>query len=231
MKVISIKKEQVLMVLYLLVIAAGLIKSYTEETVETVSLPVSKKVIMIDPGHGGWDPGKVTESGVQEKDINLAIAAQLQMYLEQGGSTVLISRGDDTALANEKNADLNSRTVIADTGKADILVSIHQNSYPSSSVHGAQVFYYDTSDNSKTLAESIQKELIDFVDTENNREAKSDKNYYLLKRTKIPAVIVECGFLSNGSESAKLQQEEYQEKVAWGIYMGIVNYYNADGQV
>ena len=226
MKVINLRKEQLLIFLYLGIIIFGVVKSYTEESVETFSMPVSRKVIMIDAGHGGWDPGKVGRNETLEKDINLAIASKLQTYLEQSGSVVILSRSDDSALAKEKNDDLRGRTEIANTSKADIMVSIHQNSYPNPSVTGAQVFYYDDSEESKRLAESIQREIISFTDQKKNREAKANGNYFLLKKTKIPAVIVECGFLSSDEDRLKLMDEEYQEKMAWGIYLGIINYYS-----
>lgn len=227
MKVFSIRKERILIVVYLVIILAGIIKTWGDRAVTTFSMPMSKKVILIDPGHGGDDPGKVGQD-VLEKDINLEIAKKLQAYLELGGSTVLMTRTDDTPLADSKRGDMRSRKLVADTSKADMFISIHQNSYPSPSVQGAQVFYYKQSESSKRLAETIQIEIKSFADTNNQREAKSDANYYVLKQTSMPAVIVECGFLSNKSDSANLQAGEYQEKIAWAIYTGIVKYYEEE---
>ncbi len=135
-----------------------------------------------------------------------------------------MTRTSDEALGSTKQADMAKRRSIANNSKVDILVSIHQNSYSSSSVKGAQVFYFDTSNNSKLLAECIQKELTTFL-KQKNRESKPNTNYFILRRTTVPAVIVECGFLSNRTEMKNLESNEYQDKVAWGIYMGIVKYF------
>lgn len=225
MKIINLKKERLLFFLYITVIAVGIVTSYRNEAVETFSMPISGRVIMIDAGHGGWDPGKVGNENTLEKDINLQIAQKLQMYLEQAGSIVILSRLDDTALGEKKGSDMHSRADIANTSNADIFVSIHQNSYPNESVRGAQVFYYENSEKSRLLAESIQNELVRFVDPNNKRGVESNSNYYVLKRTTIPAVIVESGFLSNNAERLQLMDENYQERIAWGIYLGIVNYF------
>ena len=109
-----------------------------------------------------------------------------------------------------------------------LTVSIHQNSYPEEYVHGAQVFYYETSTEGKRLAEAIQKRLVEDVDPENKRQIKANDSYYLLKKTPTPIVIVECGFLSNQEEAEKLCTDLYQEKLAWSIHLGILQYLNAD---
>jgi len=225
MKIISIRKEKILVVIYSLFILGGLVSAYRAESAPVFAMPVSKKNIVLDAGHGGWDPGKVS-GNVQEKDINLAITQKVQAYLEMGGATVLITRLDDEALADSKSRDMSSRKLTANTSKADIFVSIHQNSFTSSNVHGAQVFYFNESDNSKKLAACIQAQLRDFVDPNNKFEAKPNTNYYVLRQTTMPAVLVECGFLTNPNEKKKLTLDEYQEKIAWAIYSGIVDYFN-----
>ena len=184
-----------------------------------------KKVILIDAGHGGWDPGMVGDETVLEKNANLQIAAKLQAILEQSGAFVINTRVRDEALDDRKRGDLASRREIADTGNADIMISIHQNSYQDERIRGAQVFFYSLSEESKRLAECIQSEIKKFVQTDNRREPKADSSYYILKETKIPAVIVECGFLSNPEERRLLADPEYQEKIAWAIYLGILNYF------
>lgn len=219
------RKEIIIFFIYILAITIGIYITYKKETTPTFSMPINLKNIVIDAGHGGWDPGKVTEDGVEEKDINLEIAQKLQTYLEQSGSFVLTTRIDDTALSDSKREDLKERKNIANAENIDLLISIHQNSYPSESVKGAQVFYYDGKEESKLLAECIQERLKQ-IDNTNNRIAKANSSYYLLKQTNIPAVIVECGFLTNLEEGSKLTTEEYQEKIAWAIYCGILDYYN-----
>jgi len=187
-------------------------------------MPLSRKVIVIDPGHGGWDPGMVSGK-VEEKDINLSIAKKLQVFLEQGGATVIVTRLEDSALGDKKVGDMQARRLIANTGKADIFVSIHQNSYKSANVRGFQAFYFNESDNSKKLAGCIQARLKEFVNPDNKHDSRANKNYYVLKETTMPAVLVECGFLTNSGERSKLTTDEYQEKIAWGIYLGIVDYF------
>jgi N-acetylmuramoyl-L-alanine amidase len=227
MKVISIKKEQILMALYILVIIIGVARTAAMETVAAFSMPMSKKVILIDPGHGGWDPGMVEDTTL-EKDVNLQIAQKLQGFLEQAGSYVLMTRVTDEALGDRKTFDLKTRGSLANHSKADLLVSIHQNSFPQAKISGAQVFYHGQSEPSRLLAEAVQAEIKNFVDPGNHRAAKPDQQYYILKETAIPSIIVECGFLSNPTEKASLTSDEYQDRVAWAIYKGIVEYYELE---
>jgi len=200
-------------------------QAYMAESVPVFSMPMSHKIVWIDAGHGAYDPGKVAGS-VLEKDINLAIAVKLQGLLEVGGATVFMTRLDDEALSSTKQGDMHTRRVMANASHADIFVSIHQNSYPQGSVHGAQVFYFNTSDNSRKLAEHIQQQLKEFAGTNSRLQARPNKNYYVLRQTTMPAVIVECGFLTNYNERTRLTQADYQERIAWGIYLGIVQYFD-----
>jgi len=188
-------------------------------------MPLDRKIIVLDAGHGGWDPGMVSGK-VEEKHINLSIAQKLQTFLEQGGATVIITRIDDSDLANSKAGDMNARRLIANTSHADIFVSIHQNAYASSNVKGAQVFYFNESDNSQKLANLVQDRIKEFVDAGNKLKPRPNSNYYVLKQTEMPAVLVECGFLTNYNDRQKLTSEAYQNKMAWGIYLGIVDYFN-----
>jgi N-acetylmuramoyl-L-alanine amidase len=190
-------------------------------------MPVSKRVVLIDAGHGGFDPGKMAGEQILEKDINLKIAKKLQTYLEQGGATVIMTRVTDEALAEDKKDDMRSRKEIANTSHGDILVSIHQNSYPDSKVSGYQIFYYNTSDNSKNLANNINNKLKETVNPNNRLLPAANKNYFVLRQTELPAVIVECGFLTNSSDKYNLTTDKYQSKIAWGIYMGIVDYFES----
>lgn len=224
MREIKFSRNRALTILYICVIMIGTARVYVNETKDVSSMPVNHKNIVIDPGHGGADPGKVAGDGTQEKGINLKIAAMLQSFLEQGGAVVTTTRIQDEAVGENKREDLKRRVAIANDG-ADMFVSIHQNSFPQSSVTGAQVFYNKKSEESKRLAVFIQKRLRDVVDANNDRVAKANSNYYVLKEIDIPGVIVECGFLSNGREKEKLLTSEYQEKLAWAIYMGILDYY------
>ena len=221
----KINKNKALLYVYIFIIFVGMFKTYLSESIETFSMPVANKNIVIDAGHGDWDPGKVAKDGTLEKDINLQISKYLQGYLEQSGGFVLTTRIDDKALADSKREDLKARKNIANNENVDLLISIHQNSFPKENVKGAQVFYYEGSEESKKLADCVQNRLKE-VDSNNNRVAKSNKDYYLLKQTTMPSIIVECGFLSNSEENENLKNEEYQQKIAWAIYLGILDYYS-----
>ena len=195
---------------------------------------ISKKkpCVVIDAGHGGKDPGKVGINGALEKDINLEIAIKLQEFLELEDVEVILTRESDAGLydenaSNKKVQDMKRRVEIIDQTAPVLTVSIHQNSYHEEYVHGAQTFYYENSEQSKLLAEKIQQALLNGVDKENKRVAKSNDSYYLLKKTSSPIVIVECGFLSNSEEAEKLESDYYQEKVAWAIHLGILQYINS----
>jgi len=189
-------------------------------------LPLDRKIIVLDAGHGGWDPGMVSGK-VEEKHINLSILKKLQTFLEQAGATVIVTRLEDKGLSSSKSGDMNARRVIANSSHADIFISIHQNSFASGNVKGAQVFFFNESDNSEKLAVAVQAKIKEFADANNKFKAKPNKNYYVLKQTAMPAILVECGFLTNYSERQKLTSDEYQEKIAWAIYLGVVEYFTA----
>ena len=188
-------------------------------------------VVVVDAGHGGTDPGKVGVDGSLEKDINLAVAERLKTYLEQDDVKVIMTRETDTGLYSEtdsrkKMADMKKRCEIIEESGADLVVSIHQNSYHQEDVSGAQVFYYRKSEKGKRLAEILQKRFDYALGDQNRRKAKPNDSYYLLLHVKCPIVIVECGFLSNWKEAALLKTEEYQDRVAYTLHMGIMEYLN-----
>lgn len=189
--------------------------------------PLAQTTIVIDVGHGGWDPGKVSAGGLLEKDLNLQIAFKLQAALEEKGCRVILTRTKDTALGGSngdstKSADMRARIAVMEQEMPDYVISIHQNSYSDPSVHGAQVFYYSTSSVSQSLAETIQDYLIQEADPENHRQAKTGNDYYILRKSPCPAVIIECGFLSNPEEAKKLADEDYQQKLADAVCHAVV---------
>ena len=168
-----------------------------------------KPVVFLDAGHGDFDPGKVSVDGSLEKDINLAIAKRLKWYLEQSDVEVVMSREDDrglydTSAGSRKMSDMKNRCARVEESGADLVVSIHQNSYSAEYVHGAQVFYSSTSSGGKALAECIQEHLISEADPSNTRTAKGNSEYLVLRESPCTAVIVECGFLSNTKECSDL---------------------------
>lgn len=229
--IIVIKKTHVLMWVVSLVVLIFLISTilYANKVIDVFSSVDDKYVIVVDAGHGGFDPGKVGVNGELEKDINLAIAIKLKEYLEYSGAHVIMTREDDNGLydesnSNKKRQDMNKRKEIINKSGGDVLVSIHQNSFPQEKYKGAQVFYYASSDSGKVLAQCIQEEIKALVDNDNNRQIKDSNSYFMLKQTNIPGVIVECGFLSNYEEAELLNTDIYQDKVAWAIYIGITKF-------
>ena len=181
--------------------------------------------------HGGDDPGKIGINGSREKEINLAITQKVKNYLEANDIDVVLTRKGDDGLydedaENKKVQDMKRRIAIMEETKPLATVSIHQNSYPEEYVKGAQVFYHKDSSEGELLASLLQESLREKLNKENHRQIKANDSYYLLKKTQIPTVIVECGFLSNSNEAALLSEEEYQDKVAWAIHMGIMQYIN-----
>lgn len=212
--------------IYLLIFIVLLTAFYIKtQTIATLSLPMSTKTIVIDPGHGGWDPGK-TAGGIRESDINLKIALKLKRLIEGSGGYAILTRYNNNALGNTKSIDMKERMEITKKNNADVFISIHLNSFPQSKYFGAQTFYYSGSKSGKILAEAIQGQLIKILDRGNKRQAATSDSYYVLKNTVVPAVIVECGFMSNPEEYKLLQDDEYQEKIAWAIYLGINIYFD-----
>ena len=182
---------------------------------------------MIDAGHGGIDPGKVGTNDALEKDINLALALKLRDKFKQDSIRIILTRDSDIGLyseGNKKAEDMQNRCKIITEAAPIFTVSLHQNSYPSPEVCGAQVFYFGQSQDGKKLADTIQDSLIANVDPDNHRVAKANESYYLLKKTPTPTVIVECGFLSNPTEADLLLTDDYQNKLVNAIYIGIQNY-------
>ncbi len=200
-------------------------------TSKNIVVEQRKYCVLIDAGHGGDDPGKVGINGTLEKDVNLNIALALKDYLEAADVNVVMTRTDENGLydpdaSNKKVQDMKRRIEVMEEVKPDLTVSIHQNSYPEEYVHGAQVFYYTGSKEGENLADLIQKQMVEKTDPDNKRQIKPNNSYYLLKKTKVPIVIVECGFLSNTEEANKLSTPEYQARIAWSIHLGILRYLN-----
>lgn len=225
MKGIFLQKKWGSILCCLCVIGGCLLHTVWEEGEENAMFPMLEATIVLDAGHGGWDPGKTGTAGANEKDLNLAVVEKLAEYLEQGGAEVILTRENDDALGGGKRTDMAERKRIANESGGDILVSIHQNAFPSASARGAQVFYHKLSPEGKLLAECVQESLKSRVDGSNHRMAKENGDYYILRTTEIPAVIVECGFLSNYEEEKLLNDAGYQEKLAWAIYCGVLDYF------
>lgn len=218
--VINLKK--VLKILIVIVVIFSIYKLNT--CIPTISTPTTNKVIVIDAGHGGFDPGAIGVTGTFEKDISLSIALKTQELFEKNGTVTIMTRADDSDLGDNKKEDMKNRREIRDINESELFISIHLNSFPQSKYSGAQTFY-PKDEKSKLLAQCIQKKLKEIVDNTNERVEKELNDVYMLKKIKVPSVIVECGFLSNSEEEKKLQEEEYQSKLAWAIYLGVLDYY------
>lgn len=189
--------------------------------------------IIIDAGHGGKDPGKVGANGSLEKDINLKIALYLKEILETQDIDVVMTRDEDQDLSTDstrrKITDMKERVVLIKESNADLVISIHQNSYTDPDVYGAQCFYKTNSAEGKILASIIQNQIITSTNQTKIRNIKNNDDYYLLKHSPIPTVIVECGFLSNPEEETLLLTDTYQRKMAWAIHLGILQYLKQSG--
>ncbi len=215
---------------FLILLLAGLIavSRKLEKYVSSGKVRDVETTVVIDAGHGDQDPGKIGVNDALEKDVNLQIAKKIKKLLEKKKIKVIMTREDDTTLAREgggsqKVQDMKARVELINETKPNLAVSIHQNSYPEESVHGAQVFYFTHSAEGERAAGIMQKALL-AVDPENSRQEKADDGYYLLRRTEAPTIIVECGFLSNREEAGKLVDKEYQKKVAEAVVQGIEEY-------
>lgn len=198
---------------------------------ESWNLPLSGKIIYLDPGHGGVDPGAGDEEPF-EKDIALSVSLKLRDYLQQQGALVIMTRETDVDLADKglkgyskrKVQDLKRRLDLINESEADFFATIHLNAIPSSRWKGSQTFYSTNFKENKRAAKLVQDELRRNLEN-TDREAKAANSIYLLKHTNKPGVLVEIGFLSNPEEAANLRQEDYQEKVAGSIYEGILRYF------
>lgn len=195
-----------------------------------ISSTNDKHVVMIDAGHGGYDPGAITSQGIYEKEINLQIAKKVRDLLVPSGITILLTRDQDEDYVpdsvrgkiTKKQIDLNYRIAKAVEASADVFVSIHVNSTVAGNSSGAETFYHFSSEEGKKLASYIQQELVKIAGM--HRRVAKPGDFYIIKYTSMPAVIVEVGYLSNVTERKKLQQSWYQEQVARGIAKGIATY-------
>lgn len=203
--------------------------------VSTTPQQANDILIILDAGHGGADGGCVSVNGVAEKGINLEILLNVKELCEAAGYNVLCTRDSDvsihdegiTGLRNQKVSDMENRLKILNTTENAIAVSIHQNQFTDSKYSGAQMFYSATNPLSEKLATVMQRQFVSKLQPENTREIKlSGEELYLIYFTKCPSVMVECGFLSNHDEAARLETAEYQKQVAFTIFSGITEFIN-----
>ena len=193
----------------------------------------TRRTVIIDAGHGGFDGGAVAEDGTPEKDINLQIAKNLRDFLELFNFHVVMTRTEDVSTEsdngkeNKKTSDLYNRLLLMKEYDDALFVSVHLNKFTSTNVSGAQTFYSQNAMGSEQFAQAIHGKIIGMLQPENEREIKrGTKSIYLLRNATCPTVIVECGFLSNKTELEKLKDEKYQTMMAFCIFCGIMDYNN-----
>ncbi|MBO8129697.1 MAG: N-acetylmuramoyl-L-alanine amidase [Peptococcaceae bacterium] len=188
----------------------------------TLSWLLTGKIIVIDPGHGGEDSG-VRGKDVWEKDVNLAIAKILAEKFRQGGAKVIMTRDDDTRLGTRQREDIEKRAAVANKNEADLMISIHANSFGDASQHGAQTFSAPQDAESKKLSHAIMAEIIKVLGNTDRKPKQCE--LYLFKHTKMPTVLIEVGFLTNPKERRLLQDSAYQDKLCFAIYSGVCKYF------
>ena len=202
--------------------------------VKSTKQNANQPIVIIDAGHGGFDGGAVSDDGTVEKDINLSIALYLQEYLAIFNIKTIMIRETDCSVEDnglntirqKKSSDLHNRMKIMEETDNAIFVSIHQNKFPDGKYSGTQVFYSPkTKDESQVLAQTIQDYIVNTLQKDNERQIKEcGTSVFLMYNAVKPAVLVECGFLSNYEETQRLKSSEYQKKIAFCIAMGIQNY-------
>ena len=198
------------------------------EEIQSDTVPSRNYTVVIDPGHGGSDPGSIGyKTKVHEDELNLKMSKLLKTKLEDAGINVIMTRETDDSLAEGqgkgfKKRDMQMRKDLIKKVRPNMVISLHQNSYTNHKLRGAQVFYDKTSDISKQIAEYIQEQFL--ANLEYGNKSTSPGDYFMLKCTTAPSVIVECGFLSNEEEEKLLLTDEYQEKIINCIYLGIVKF-------
>ncbi len=230
-------KKSIKQILPVIIFFAAVIIGILANTVRKPEKVSSKAVsfnnkIIVDAGHGGFDGGAVAMDGTKEKDINLKIAKKLKDILVFNGYEVVMTRKDGNAIndsgtkiRSKKVSDMQKRLLFMKENPDAVFVSIHLNKYTTSAAYGAQVFYSDNFEKSKDLAESIKQSIKDLLEPYNNREIKKGtSSAYLLYNAHIPSVIVECGFLSNKQDLTMLKDDEFQNKMAFSIAKGILDF-------
>lgn len=222
-------------ILFLIILSAMLYFTFMANSSAdgVMTKPVLKQTVIIDAGHGGDDGGAIGIDGTVEKDINLDIALKLENLLKFYGFDVIMTRTEDImtcddgldSLRKRKVSDIHNRFDVLEKNPDAVFISIHQNKFEDNSQHGTQVFYSGNNDESKLLAESIQNSIVSVLQPDNSRVVKkSGSGIYLLYHAKLPAVLVECGFISNPAEVKKLNDENYRMKIAILIADGLIKY-------
>lgn len=226
----------VLIIIVLIIAGCGLFVH--NEKVSSASL-TKDFVVVLDCGHGGADGGAVGADGTAEKNINLALGFKFREILEENGYPVVMTRDKDDFICDDHSAslreqnisDLHNRLKIAESYKNSVFISLHMNKYQEHQYWGSQVFYGPKNSESKLLAQCIRKSLINSVQKGNERQLKKmDSNVYIIYNATNPAILLECGFMSNPQELNRFKNEKYQSKFVYNLYLGLVDYLNTEKQ-
>lgn len=245
MRIITSAKIKIRLIFaFILVFIFSILTLGTKYVIEKSAVNVSSQrtvcTVIIDAGHGGVDGGTSAADGTLEKDINLQIAKKLNNILQSFGIETVMTRNEDisihdssaTTIRQKKISDLKNRLSIINNTDNAVYVSIHQNHYSDSKYRGMQVFYSKNNPDSKLLAEKIRHPVVTYLQKTNTREIRqSGKEIYLLNNAEAPAVMVECGFMSNKNETELLKNEDYQRKLAFIIAVGITDYINSSEEL
>ncbi len=234
------KKKIISFVLLVLICVLTLFAEKRAKTTPTFSKTETKPQVILDAGHGGFDGGAVASDGTVEKDINLKITLSLSNFLKAAGYDVILTRETDVStddvetdkITTRKKSDLKNRLELMRDYPDAVFVSIHLNKFTTSAANGSQVFYSGTNEKSHILGDAIQKNIISLLQPDNTRvNKKATSSTYILYNATLPAVLVECGFLSNSAELKLLKEEEYQNKMAFCIFCGITEYFSNDKEI
>lgn len=220
------KKKWLAIMLCTVVLVAGVAVYFT--AIRPTVVPKAVHTIVIDAGHGGKDGGAVGDISTESK-LNLEFALKMKEIFEQFDFKVVLTRKDMNGLysptaSNKKRSEMEKRKSIIEKSRADLVISVHMNSFPSSSARGAQVFYGEGSVGGEALAGSVQKRLHENIDYAKATAKVGD--YYILNCTKIPSILIECGFLSNVDEETLLNDAGYQQKFCYNVLCGVLMYFN-----
>ena len=226
-------KRYMYIVIVVIIICVIFLNVRKTKTLPTIAIPSTNRSVIIDAGHGLPDAGAVGYECLTVEKINLSIAMKLQKLLESSGTITYLTRSDENgiydinskSIKQKKISDIKNRVELINKTGSEILISIHLNKFSDNKYSGWQVFYRENSEESNRLADCIQNSINKNIDRENKRITKPIKDIYIIDNSKIPAVIVECGFISNPEEAILLQDETYQNKIVWGIYIGIQEYF------
>lgn len=222
------------LVLIVVFLSIYIISFKVDKTVISVNATaITSKVVVIDAGHGKPDEGAVGLYGTTEEAINLKIAMKLQALVEQSGGIVYLTRSDENgiysskakSIREKKISDVKNRVILGNGQDVDIFISIHLNKYPSGTYSGWQTFYQQGNEESVRLAKCVQDSLNNTISKPNNRVPLVLKGVYLMDHIQNTTITVECGFLSNEEEARLLNDDSYQDKLAWGIYIGIQEFF------